>query len=71
MPAGITRIGVGAFNAGYSSGGSGRMVEAVIPEGVTAIGDKAFLNCANLRRIKLPVLFEGAGRTRFRRLRSA
>lgn len=47
IPAGITRIGAGAFR-GYG-------VETVyIPDGVIEIGDNCFNGCKNLREIRIP-----------------
>ena len=47
VPAGITRIGAGAFH-GYG-------VETVyIPDGVTEIGDNCFNDCKQLREVRIP-----------------
>ncbi len=47
VPAGITRIGAGAFH-GYG-------VETVyIPDGVTEIGDNCFNGCKQLREVRIP-----------------
>lgn len=47
IPAGITRIGAGAFH-GYS-------VETVyIPDGVTEIGNNCFDDCKQLREVRIP-----------------
>ena len=47
IPAGITRIGAGAFH-GYG-------VETVyIPDGVTEIGDNCFNGCKQLREVRIP-----------------
>ena len=48
LPQALTEIEAEAFRADTS------LVEVIVPEGVVSIGENAFSDCANLRRIALP-----------------
>lgn len=58
LPAGIKRIGDGAF---YKSG----LTSIVIPSGVTAIGDFAFASATELASVTLPQTVKTIGRAAF------
>ncbi len=59
IPAGVTRIGAGAFH-GYG-------VETVyIPDGVTEIGDNCFNGCMQLREVRIPTSVSFISDTAFR-----
>jgi hypothetical protein len=55
VPAGVTRIGAGAFS------GCEKLVSVRLPAGLVNIGDCAFYGCESLRAIKLPESLTGIG----------
>ncbi|MBQ7873886.1 MAG: leucine-rich repeat domain-containing protein [Oscillospiraceae bacterium] len=59
IPAGVTRIGDGAFE------GIGGIKKVVISEGVTEIGDSAFEECYELETVVLPDSLEKIGEYAF------